>query len=296
MAKNRKPTPKSQKEISNSLINPYDGTNPNDAALSSNNSIEKINRGTQLSFKDDTTKLFTVGIQDIDESIVYYFQNIIKPFVIQNGQKLEVPIVYGAPDRWKTIQKDGYFRDQNGKIMSPLIIFKRTNLEKVRSVGNKMDANMPHNYGIFKKPYSSKNAYDKFSVLNNRKPVDTYYATVFPDYVNITYSCVIYTYYIEQMNKIVESINYASDSYWGDPQRFKFRAMIDSFALVNDLPADNNRIVKSTFDIKLNGYIIPDIIQKDLASIPKYNSAGKIIFSLETVVIPSDNNNNNIDI
>ena len=296
MAKNRKPTPKSQKEISNSLVNPYDGTNPNDAALSSNNSIEKINRGTQLSFKDDTTKLFTVGIQDIDESIVYYFQNIIKPFVIQNGQKLEVPIVYGAPDRWKTIQKDGYFRDQNGKIMSPLIIFKRTNLEKVRSVGNKMDANMPHNYGIFKKPYSSKNAYDKFSVLNNRKPVDTYYATVFPDYVTITYSCVIYTYYIEQMNKIVESINYASDSYWGDPQRFKFRAMIDSFALVNDLPADNNRIVKSTFDIKLNGYIIPDIIQKDLASIPKYNSAGKIIFSLETVVVPSDNNNNNIDI
>jgi hypothetical protein len=37
-------------------------------------------------------------------------------------------------------------------------------------------------------------------------------------------------------------------------------------------------------------------MQKDLASIPKYNSAGKIIFSLETVVIPSDNNNNNIDI
>jgi hypothetical protein len=84
------------------------------------------------------------------------------------------------------------------------------------------------------------------------------------------------------MNKIMESINYASDSYWGDPQRFKFRAMIDSFALVNDLPADNNRIVKSTFDIKLNGYIIPDIMQKDLASIPKYNSAGRVTFSLET--------------
>jgi hypothetical protein len=93
------------------------------------------------------------------------------------------------------------------KILSPLIIFKRNNLEKVRSVGNKMDANVPHNYGIFKKPYSSKNAYDKFSVLNNRKPVDTYYATVFPDYVTITYSCAIYTYYIEQMNKIMESIN-----------------------------------------------------------------------------------------
>jgi hypothetical protein len=281
MAKNRKPIPKTQKEISNSLVDPYNGNNPNGAITPSNNTIETLNRGNQLSFKGDTTKQYTVGIQDIDESIFYYFQNVIKPFVIQNGQKIEVPIVYGAPDRWKTIQKDGYFRDQNGKIMSPLIVFKRTNLEKIRSVGNKMDANTPYNYGIFKKTYNKQNAYDSFSVLTGQKPVDTYYATVFPDYVTITYSCAIYTYYIEQMNKIIESINYASDAYWGDPQRYKFRAMIDSFVLTNDLPADNNRIIKSTFDIKLNGYIIPDIMQKDLASIPKFNSKSKIVIITE---------------
>jgi hypothetical protein len=31
------------------------------------------------------------------------------------------------------------------------------------------------------------------------------------------------------MNKLIEAINYASDSYWGDPESFKFKASIDSF-------------------------------------------------------------------
>ena len=77
------------------------------------------------SLRDDTSKPFSVGIKDIDESIMYYFQNVIKPFVVQNGQRIEVPLVYGSPERWKTVQRDGYMRDQRGKLMSPVIMFKR---------------------------------------------------------------------------------------------------------------------------------------------------------------------------
>ena len=65
---------------------------------------------------------------------------------------------------------------------------------------------------------------------------------------------------MDQMNKIVEAINYASDSYWGNPQRYQFKAMIDSFATPVELVTNNNRSVKATFDIKVNGYIIPDTI------------------------------------
>ena len=46
----------------------------------------------------------------------------------------------------------------------------------------------------------------------------------YQDYVTLTYSCIIQTYYVEQLNKIIEAINYASDSYWGNPERFKFKA------------------------------------------------------------------------
>ena len=85
------------------------------------------------------------------------------------------------------------------------------------------------------------------------------------------------------MNKIVEAINYASDSYWGDPERFKFRAMIDDFTNVVETQKGTERVVKTTFNIKLNGYIIPEVVQKSLVSISKFNEKSKIIFSMEVI-------------
>ena len=134
---NRKPTPKTQREISISQQDPYQqrgpgfqpGENPNN---------NNINRGNQLSFKGDNTKPFTLGIQDIDETIYYYFNEIIKPFVIQNGQRIEVPVIYGSPEKWASFQKYGYFRDAQGRIMMPIIMFKKeskwTSIKKVRSL------------------------------------------------------------------------------------------------------------------------------------------------------------------
>jgi hypothetical protein len=290
----RKPIPKTQAEISDSLIQPYDKTlgNPND--------VQKgFNRAEQTSWKGDPNKTFSVGIQDIDESIMYYFDNVIQPYVQQNGERISVPIIYGAPERWKSFQKDGYYRDKSGRIMSPIIMFKRNSLSKDRSIGNKLDANKPINFGVYGKSYSSMNAYDNFSVLTNRIPDKQYYAVVIPDYVNIQYSCIIQTYYIEQLNKIVEAINYASDSYWGDPERFKFRARIDSFATVQELTEGQERVVRSTFDINLRGYIVPDTIQKELNTIPKFRDKSKVLFGLEVSSLDGlydgDVNGNRID-
>ena len=42
---------------------------------------------------------------------------------------------------------------------------------------------------------------------------------------------------MEQLNKIIESCEYASDAYWGNPERFKFRAFIDSFTTATELTA-----------------------------------------------------------
>ena len=279
---NRKPTPKTQREISISQQEPYQQGGPGFQPTGNPNKAEGINRGQQLSFKGDDTKPLALGIQDIDEAIYYYFTEVIKPFVIQNGQRIAVPIVYGNPEKWKMVQKDGYYRDKNGKIMSPLLVFKRDDLTKVRNIGNKLDANNPNLYSSFVKKYSPKNSYDNFSVLNNAVPQKQQYAVVIPDYVTIKYSCVIYTYYVEQMNKIVEAINYASDSYWGDPARFKFRAMIDSFATTIEVNDGQDRAIKSNFDIKLNGYLIPDVIQKDLNAIKKIPDITKITFTAET--------------
>lgn len=295
MAENyyRKPIPKTQKQISKDLQTPTSAEygNPNDANEKNqyspvNQANLPFNRSEQMSFKGDDVKPFSIGIKDIDESIMYYFNNVIRPSVIQNGERIPVPVIYGSPERWKSIQKDAYYRDKKGAIMMPIIMFKRDNLEKNRKLANKLDANMPNLYTSFQKSYNNKNFYSNFNLLNNRVPTKQFIANVVPDYVNLTYSCIAQTYYVEQLNKIIEAINYASDSYWGDPERFKFRARIDSFATVTELQQSQERLVRGTFQLKMYGYIVPDVIQKDLSSIKKYNDKSKIIFSMETDSAP----------
>ena len=291
MAENyyRKPIPKTQKEISKGLQTPssVEYGNPNDANEKNqyspvNQANLPFNRSEQMSFKDDNVKPFSIGIKDIDESIMYYFNNVIRPSVIQNNERIAVPAIYGSPERWKSIQKDAYYRDKKGAIMMPIIMFKRDTIDKNRKLANKLDANMPNLYTSFQKSYNSKNFYSNFNLLNNRVPTKQFIANVVPDYVDLTYSCIIQTYYVEQLNGIIEAINYASDSYWGNPERFKFRARIDSFTTVTELQQSQERLVRGTFQLKMYGYIVPEVIQKDLSSIKKYNDKSKIIFQMET--------------
>ena len=279
----RKPIPKTQKQLGNEQVVPtyQQAGNPNNF-----NPSPTENRALQTSFKGDTVKPFSVGIQDIDEAIFYYFQNVIQPSVIQNGARLPVPIIYGSPEKWKSYQKDGYYRDQQGKIKAPLIMFKRNSIDKNRQIANKLDANNPQNFGVFTKKYTQRNAYDNFKVLNNRIPQKEYYAVIMPDYLTVTYTCVVFTYYVEQLNKIIESMEYASDAYWGNPQRYQFKAMIDSFGFQTELADNDERVIRSTFDIKINGYIIPDILQKDITALKKFSNKTKIIFSMEAIDNP----------
>ena len=283
MINKRKPTPKTQRELSVERQEPYipPAGAPGFSPTGNPNDSNQPNRANQTSFRDDTTKPMSIGIQDIDEAIMYYFQNIIQPFVYQNNEKLPVPIIYGSPEKWKSYQKDGYYRDLNGRIMAPLIMFKRDSITKDRSLNNKLDANNPHNVAVVGQSYKKRNEYSKFNLLNNVKPEKTYYVTVVPDHLTITYECAVFTYYNDQLNKIVEAMEYASDSYWGDPERFKFKATVNSFNTVTDLSENGERIVKSTFTLNIYGYIIPDTIQKDLKAARKFSERNRVVFGLE---------------
>jgi hypothetical protein len=244
-------------------------------------SVFTRNRAYDLSFKGDKAKDISIGLKDIDEALVYYFENVIKPSVIQNGQKIPVPIIYGNAELWKDVQENGYRRDKNGKALVPLITFQRVSLSKNRELGNKLDGNKSHLYQSFE-VYNKRNAYDKFSILNNRIPPKEMVVSVVPDYVTLDYSCVVITEKTEQINKIIEAVNFASDSYWGDINRFKFRARVDSYSTVTELQDGADRINKVTFTLILNGYIIPDSINKEVATIDAFYTQAEVVFGLET--------------
>lgn len=276
-----KPIPKNPEEISQEQINPY----LNDLGKPiSQTTFSPRNRGTDYSMKNDTVKDISIGLEDIDNAVMFYFNNIIKPNILQNEQQISVPVIYGSPERWKSVQHDGFYRDNSGRLMVPLIMFKRDNVEKNRDLGNKLDGNTAHLYQVVGTKYNKRNMYDRFDIINNRIPSEQYYITNTPDYLTITYSCIIFTDFIEQNNKLVEAIHFASDSYWGDPKRFNFRTTIDSFGTAVLLEEGVDRAAKSSFTLKVNGYIIPNTVNKDMATVrSKFFTKSQIIFDLETV-------------
>ena len=224
----------------------------------------------------------TIGLQDIDESILYYFTEVIKPTVEQNGRILNVPVIYGSSERWSNVQKDGVLRDRNGKLQAPLIMFKRNSLAKNRELTNKVDANYPSQFFAVENTYSKTNKYDQFSRLTNRIPKKEYYAAIVPDFVTISYQCVVFTNYVEQMNSIVEAVNYAENSYWGDKSKFMFRSKVDSFGTTVDVAVGEDRVVRTEFTVELSGYMLPNTEQADMNNFRKFFSKSKLLFKFET--------------
>jgi len=226
---------------------------------------KRFDRSNDIRLDDTNVKELTIGLYDLDYAIKWYFDNIIKPEITDFGEKVQVPVMYGSPEKWKNIQDDGYFRDKSGKIQAPLISYRRVSVVKNKTLGSKIDANYPQLYYTQELKYSQKNRYDQFSKLTNVQPVKQYINTVMPEFVDITYDVIVWTDFVEHMNGIVESILYTEGSFWGEPDRFKFRTKIDSFTNTTDLLQDQDRIVRTNFSITLFGYIIPDVLAKSLS-------------------------------
>ena len=245
---------------------------------------EKITRANQISANvEDNIKPFSIGLQDIDDAVFYYFNNVIQPSVIQNGTKVPVPVSYAAQERWVSVQKDGYYRDKNGRIMYPIIIIKRTGFEKNRDLANKLDGNNVNNFAVSKARYNQQNQYTPFNILNNWIPSEKFYLTPVPDYINITYDCVVFTNLISENNKIIEAIEFSSDSYWGNKDRFQFRTYITNFDSTSEYTIDEQRVAKTSMSITLYGYIVPDTMNRDKATNGK-----RQFFSKSTVSITNE--------
>ena len=178
-----------------------------------------MNRGNITTRNDDSVKDIYIGLQDHDEAIMYYFNNVIK--------------------------------------------------EK----------------------FTHKNRYDNFSVLQNRIAQKEMHAVVVPDYIKLQYTCTIWTDYVAQMNKLIETINYASDAYWGDPEKFNFNAKIDTYSNTTEISQGEDRIVKTDFGLTLQGYLIPDSINKELSKRnQKYFTKSIVTFNTEAILETATDN------
>jgi hypothetical protein len=244
----------------------------------------EFNRAYETAFEPTGDKKFSIGIKDIDEAVMWHFSNVLKLSVYQNNNTILVPVIYGDPEKWKSVQRDGYYRDDASRIMPPLLMFKRASVVQNRTLGNKLDGNRAYNVQLFEKPFSKRNIYDNFNVLRNQKPQKEYAVVVTPDYVTVNYKCIMWTNFVEQMDKLIEAVNFASNSYWGDPSSFQFLVKMETFSDIQTYEQGEDRLVRTDFDMTLNGYLIPDSLNAYLAQLTSktYNLC-KVVFNTEQV-------------
>lgn len=244
----------------------------------------EFNRAYETAFEPVADKKYSIGLEDIDLSIMYHFTNVLKLTVFQNNSTVLVPVIYGSPEKWKSIQKDGYYRDNVARIMSPLLVFKRSSVVQNRTLGNKIDGNVARNVQLYEKVFSRRNIYDNFNVLQNQKPQKEYTVVVTPDYVTVNYTVIMWTNFVEQMNKLIEAVNFASNSYWGDPDSFQFLAKTETFTDAQVYEQGEDRLVRTEFELTVNGYLIPDSLNAYIAQLSgKTYNICKIVFTTEQV-------------
>src|SRR3954471_6563994 len=77
---------------------------------------KSVNRAEELRRDTDTQKDIVIGIETIDTAILRQIEKF-QLTVPDNGSTIKVPTYYASPEKWKSIQKDGYMRDYQGKII-----------------------------------------------------------------------------------------------------------------------------------------------------------------------------------
>jgi len=259
------------------------------------NRSEKIiddNRATHVRRDNDQQKDFTISLYDIDETILDHL-NRLQLQVTDTGKQVSVPVFYGSPERWSSAQQYGYMRDNQGKIILPAMILKRTSSDK------NPDLQYFNRYlnSTAMRLFTPKNKYTKFAIQAGQSaPVSEVYNVVFPSHMILTYHCIIWTQLIEQMNPLVESIQFNTKDYWGTKDGFRFRTRTEAFGHTVEIEANEDRVVKTEFDLITYGYILPDTmtkLEKHQLTTNKKFTPKKIVMGAE--VVSSDFNMDTLD-
>ena len=245
-----------------------------------------INRGQQLK-REPIEKGKGVRLYDVDMAIAEHMIDVVIPTVEVFREKIKVPVLYGNPERWTAVQKQGYLRDKKGQLQIPLVMFKRNSIARDDSMPSTMNRNVF--YPTITK-YSKKHKYDRFSAMTGtQRPVEQYNITM-PDYVTVTYEVMIWTDFTEHMNEIVEAFQYATDEYWGDKDGYKFRVRIDSFDNTTEVGEGTQRIVRTSFTMAVNAYLLPEKFDNE-STHKKSLSPKKVVWGIETDLTGLDGGN-----
>jgi hypothetical protein len=135
---------------------------------------------------------------------------------------------------------------------------------------------------VVKPKYSVNSPYDRWSSLygSNRKTPQEYYITPIPDYVDVTYDFIAWTEYQNQLNFLVEQFVYFTGQSFGEKNSLKFATNVDSFTMEDNNTTGQDRIIRSSFQITVHGYLLPKIAGNQVTT-KRVVSMNKVTFGQE---------------
>ena len=262
-----------------------------------------INRGKQVSSKNtkakngnrsrtyvpgnNYSKNYSVTLKDIDSAVLNHIKNVIKPKVQEANESIDVTVMYGNEERWKSVRKRGVMRDKNGSIILPLIMLRRTEIAKnlLSGQGFEHDPTKEKIQVVRNSSWSKDNHYDRFAVQTNIKPKYENLITGMPDFTDITYEFVLWTNFIEQMNPLVEMFVDQSNYYWGNSENYKFLSSLESITDASEINQNGERFIKSTFTVKVSSYLLPEeiksVVTGKVSNLQKKLTPSRVVFGTE---------------
>ena len=239
-----------------------------------------VNRANHIRRDNDTIKTPKCTIEDVDWAIMSYIRDEIQPTITENGQTIPVPVMWANGEKWAQVQAKGYMRDRKGKIMTPVITLKRGSITE-RDQLKKLDVNKnpSGNTLVLQNKFTTVNRYDRFSLTRGAKPLNEYYVTSVPEFVDVTYEMLLWTEYTEQMNSVVEQIMPTGGFAWGTT--WKFPTFLNDYSFEVTQKSGDDRVVRATIPMVTKASLLmPDELRE--STIQKRYSIKRVHFKSET--------------
>ena len=222
-------------------------------------------------------KGFSIGVKEIDTAVIKHIRNVMKPKIKEQNEIISVPVLYGNEERWKSIKARETLRDKNGVIILPIIVIKRTSLAMNDQLPFSFDNDVKGKFiNVVRSSsgWSKNNRYDRFAVLTGQQPVQEFVKTGMPDFVICSYSIVMMTSFIEQMNDLNNLWIEHLETYFGDQTSYRFLSSLSGdISNEVEMESQGERMIRNELTIEIKGYMIPEFTDTIFGKTAELNRA-----------------------
>ncbi len=244
---------------------------------------QTFDRSSQIRRDDDIHVTPKRTVYDIDFALKWFIENTIQPKITAaNNELIDIPVIYSNAEKWDSVRKLGYIRDEKGMLQSPLIILKRNSLQE-RDQLKKLDVNrfISGNSITYRQQYNNRNQYmDQFFPIpdQEKKFSETFYSISIPEYVDIEYDLLMWTDFTTQMNELVEQFMPYGGFAWGNESN-KYRTHIRTMSFETVNTVGNDRLVRCTVPLTVNGTLLAEQEQR-ISTLQKRYSLKKLVWQI----------------